>query len=112
MNMIDISSLTKLYYTIGEVAEMFDVSTSLIRYWEGEFSNLRPMKNRKGDRRFTKEQIQEVSLIYDLVKVKGYTLEGAKNALIEERHADKRKKALLKQLMTLRKGLLDLRERL
>jgi len=112
MNMIDISTLTKLYYTIGEVAEMFDVSTSLIRYWEGEFSNLRPMKNRKGDRRFTKEQIQEVSLIYDLVKVQGYTLDGAKNALIEERHTSKRKKALLKQLMTLRKGLLGLRERL
>jgi DNA-binding transcriptional MerR regulator len=56
--------LTKLYYTIGEVAEMFDVSKSLIRYWESEFSVLKPHKNSKGDRRFTKQNIDQLELIW------------------------------------------------
>ena len=67
----------KRYYTIGEVADMFGISKSLIRYWEGEFDNLKPHKNSKGDRRFTPANIEQLRLIYDLVKVKGFTLEGA-----------------------------------
>jgi len=104
--------LTKLYYTIGEVAAMFDVSTSLIRYWEGEFPNLRPIKNRKGDRRFTKEHIAELDAIYQLVKVKGYTLDGAKNAIAEEKQISKNKQKLLNKLNTLRKQLIAMRETL
>ena len=73
--------LTKLYYTIGEVAEMFDVSKSLIRYWESEFSVLKPHKNSKGDRRFTKQNIDQLELIYHLVKERGFTLEGAKKEI-------------------------------
>jgi len=73
--------LTKLYYSIGEVAEMFDVSKSLIRFWESEFDLLKPHKNSKGDRRFTQQNIGQFQMIYDLVKERGFTLEGAKKEL-------------------------------
>lgn len=71
----------KLYYSIGEVAKAFDVNNSLIRYWEQEFPILRPKKNRKGNRYFTPEDIQNLQIIYHLVKEKGYTLDGARVAL-------------------------------
>ncbi|HRX27767.1 MAG TPA: MerR family transcriptional regulator [Saprospiraceae bacterium] len=74
----------KLYYSISEVAEMFDVTTSLIRYWEGEFPSLKPKKNRSGDRQFTKKDIDNIAQIYALVKEKGYTLDGARRALKSE----------------------------
>jgi len=73
--------LTKLYYTIGEVADMFAVSNSLIRYWETEFKILKPSKNSKGDRRFTVKDIRNLERIYTLVKERGFTLEGAKKEL-------------------------------
>lgn len=85
MKTIDTQNLEKLYYTIGEVAEMFEVSRSLLRYWENEFSFLTPRKNRKGDRLFTKENIQQIQIIYALVKVRGFTLEGAKQELKKEK---------------------------
>lgn len=84
--MIDPQSLTKRYYKIGEVAKMFGVATSLIRYWEGEFSELKPQKNNKGVRRFLKEDVLVVNIIYDLVKVKGYKLEGAKLAMANKEY--------------------------
>lgn len=71
----------KLYYSIGEVAKAFDVNTSLIRYWEQEFPILRPKKNKKGNRYFTPEDINNLKIIYHLVKEKGYTLDGARIAL-------------------------------
>lgn len=71
--------LTKLYYSIGEVAEMFQVNTSLIRFWEKEFSIFQPKKNKKGNRLFTVKDIKNFNKIYHLVKIKGYTLDGAKN---------------------------------
>ncbi|MGV6862406.1 MAG: MerR family transcriptional regulator [Putridiphycobacter sp.] len=80
MQLID-KKLTKLYYTIGEVAEMFKVNTSLIRFWEKEFSILKPKKNKKGNRLFTVKDIKNLEKIYDLVKIKGFTLDGAKKAL-------------------------------
>jgi DNA-binding transcriptional MerR regulator len=73
--------LTKLYYSIGEVADMFDVNASLIRFWEKEFSVLKPKKNKKGNRLFTVKDIQNLEKIYNLVKIKGFTLEGAKKEL-------------------------------
>ena len=73
--------LTKLYYSIGEVAEMFGVSNSLIRYWETEFKVLKPHKNKKGDRRFMVKDIRTLERIYTLVKERGFTLEGAKKEL-------------------------------
>lgn len=71
----------KLFYTMGEVAEMFDVNQSLIRYWETQFRVLRPKRNKKGNRLFTPEDIRNLKLIYHLVKERGMTLEGAKKAL-------------------------------
>lgn len=73
--------IVKRYFTIGEVAEMFDVATSLIRFWETEFDLINPKKNKKGNRQFTQEDISNVKLIYHLVKEKGYTLQGAKDIL-------------------------------
>lgn len=79
--MIKASELTKLYYSIGEVAKMFDVNTSLIRFWEKEFSSIKPKKNKKGNRLFSPDSILELQKIYQLVKIDGHTLDGAKKAL-------------------------------
>ncbi len=71
----------KLYYSIGEVAQAFNVNTSLIRFWEKEFDIIAPKKNKKGDRFFTPKDIENLKIIYHLVKEKGYTLEGARTVL-------------------------------
>lgn len=78
---IDYSKLTKLYYSIGEVAELFEVNTSLIRFWEKEFNLKQPKKNKKGDRLFTIKEIQVFHKIFELVKIQGFKLEAAKNQL-------------------------------
>jgi DNA-binding transcriptional MerR regulator len=83
VNQVNIKELTKLYYSIGEVAEMFGVNTSLIRFWEKEFAIIQPKKNRKGNRMFTPKDIENFNKIYHLVKEQGFTLEGAKKALKE-----------------------------
>ena len=75
----------KRYYGIGEVAEAFKVNTSLIRFWEKEFDILRPKKNAKGNRKFTPEDIKNLKFIYHLVKERGFTLEGAKTHLKEDK---------------------------
>lgn len=71
----------KRYYKIGEVAKAFSVNTSLIRFWEKEFDIIKPKKNAKGNRLFTPEDISNFKLIYNLVKERGFTLEGAKQKL-------------------------------
>ena len=71
----------KRYYKIGEVAKAFGVNTSLIRFWEKEFEVITPKKNAKGNRLFTKEDIENFKLIFHLVKERGFTLEGAKQKL-------------------------------
>ena len=81
MNKVAEHNLTKIYYTIGELAEMFDVNTSLIRFWEKEFQVIAPKKNRKGNRLFTPKDIVNINKIYYLVRIKGFTLDGAKNAI-------------------------------
>ena len=75
----------KRYYSIGEVAKAFSVNTSLIRFCEKEFEEIQPKKNAKGNRKFTPEDIQNLELIYHLVKERGFTLEGAKTHLKENR---------------------------
>jgi len=85
---INPKELTKLYYSIGEVAELFDVNTSLIRFWEKEFSAIKPKKNNKGNRLFTVKDIQTIDRIYELVKVEGHTLDGARKALREKKTVD------------------------
>lgn len=72
----------KLYYSIGEVANAFNVNTSKIRYWEKEFPILKPRRNAKGNRYFTPEDIKNLKMIFHLVEEKGYTLDGARFALV------------------------------
>ena len=85
MSRINPKDLTKLYYSIGEVAELFDVNTSLIRFWEKEFSAIKPKKNNKGNRLFTVKDIQTIDRIYELVKIEGHTLDGARKSLREKK---------------------------
>lgn len=101
--------LTKRYYTIREVAQMFDVSKSLVRFWEEEFDFLKPYKNSKGERRFTAENVRQFETIFHLVKEKGYTLSGAKKALREEKDQIRQKQEVLKTLRRLRGFLEDLK---
>ena len=110
--MIDVTQLTKLYYSIGEVAELFGVSTSLIRYWESEFNALKPQKNRKGERRYTKKDIEVLQVIYKLVKEEGYTLDGARKHLKEAKQQSNKNKSLIKELTTIKNGLIKLKDRL
>ena len=74
----------KLYYSIGEIAESFNVNPSLIRFWEKEFEILTPKKNNKGTRKFTSQDIDKIELIYFLVKERGFTLEGRKKKYIHK----------------------------
>ena len=76
----------KLYYSIGEVATMFNVNTSLIRFWEKEFDILKPKKNKKGNRLFTQQDVDNLKLIFHLVKERGFTLEGAKKKIKENKN--------------------------
>ncbi|MFM7662784.1 MAG: MerR family transcriptional regulator [Bacteroidota bacterium] len=78
---IDYSKLTKLYYSIGEVAQLFSVNASLIRFWEKEFELPHPKKNNKGNRMFTIKEIQTLDKIYQLVKIEGYKHDAAKEKL-------------------------------
>ena len=73
--------ITKKYFTIGEVAEKLEVNTSLIRFWETEFEELSPKKNKKGTRRYSSIDVEKLQTIHHLVKEKGYTLDGAKDQL-------------------------------
>jgi DNA-binding transcriptional MerR regulator len=104
--------IEKLYYSIGEVAEMFTVAPSLIRFWESEFEIIKPKKNRKGNRQFTKEDIDNVRTIYHLVKEKGFTLQGAKEMLRNDSQAVKDKMEMLDSLRSVRKFLVELREKM
>jgi DNA-binding transcriptional MerR regulator len=70
--------IEKVYYTIGEVARIFNVNTSHIRFWSKNFEAIKPITNKKGNRLYTKEDIENIGKIYHLVKEKGYTLKGAK----------------------------------
>lgn len=81
MPLIDIQQLSKLYYSIGEVAELLDVNASLLRFWEKEFKFEISKKNAKGNRLFSVKEIEKINRIYHFVKIEGYTLDGAKKAL-------------------------------
>lgn len=104
--------IEKLYYSIGEVAEIFNVAPSLIRFWESEFDIIKPKKNRKGNRQFTKEDIDSVRTIYHLVKEKGFTLQGAKEMLRNNSFEVKDKLELIDSLKSVRRFLAEVRDRL
>ncbi len=102
----------KLYYGIGEVAEAFDVNTSLIRFWEKEFDVLKPKKNAKGNRKFTPQDIINLELIYHLVKERGFTLEGAKIHLKENKKKTLDHFEIIRKLETVKSELLKIKEQL
>lgn len=104
--------IEKLYYSIGEVAEMFHVAPSLIRFWETEFDIIQPRKNRKGNRQFTKEDIANVRLIYHLVKEKGFTLQGAKEMIRQDAMAVRNKMEVIESLRAIRTFLIEVRDRI
>ena len=104
--------IEKLYYSIGEVADMFGVSTSLIRFWESEFDILQPKKNRKGDRSFTKKDIDTLNLIFHLVKEKGFTLKGAKQHIKNNRAKTERNIKVIQALKKMRGYLSELKSNL
>ena len=103
------SGLTKLYYSIGEVAEMLHVNASLIRYWEKEFKNIKPKKNRKGNRLFTEKDIETLKYVHHLVKEKGLTLEGARNIINEPDSAHLSNFQIIEKLEGLKRFLQELR---
>lgn len=99
----------KQYYSIGEVAEMFNLNTSLLRYWETEFDILKPRKNRKGDRHFRPEDIKNLSLIHHLLRQRKYTIEGAKDYLKKNKAKAHQSFGLIQRLEKLKKFLLELK---
>ncbi|MEM0519126.1 MULTISPECIES: MerR family transcriptional regulator [Aequorivita] len=102
----------KLYYSIGEVAEAFSVNTSLIRFWEKEFDVLKPKKNAKGNRKFTPQDIKNLELIYHLVKERGFTLEGAKIHLKENKQKTLNQFEIIRKLESVKAELLKIKEQL
>lgn len=112
---INIAALNKLYYTIGEVATMFNVNHSLIRFWEKEFSIIQPKKNKKGNRLFTPKDIENFNKIYHLVKIQGFTLEGAKKELKKknsEVETSSQSESIIEKLEAIKEKLLQLRKTL
>ncbi len=102
----------RLYYPIGDVAAMFNVNASLIRFWEKEFDILKPKKNKKGNRLFTPDDVSNLRVIFHLVKEKGYTLEGAKKILENKGESLTREVELKDTLLRVRKFLEELKNQL
>ncbi|MFW5758937.1 MAG: MerR family transcriptional regulator [Bacteroidota bacterium] len=106
------NQITKLYYSICEVASMFKVNTSLIRFWEKEFDIIKPKKNKKGNRMFTQKDVDNFHLIYNLVKERGYTLKGAKEKLKKNPQDSLKEYEILKSLQNIESFLLDIKKHL
>ena len=102
----------KRYYTIGEVAKAFEVNTSLLRYWEKQFKEIQPKKKTSGIRKYTPQDVQNIKLIYHLLKEKGMTIEGAKNQLKDSKSSEENKMDVLKKLERIKKELENLRDNL
>ena len=104
--------IEKLYYSIGEVAKIFEVNTSLIRFWEKEFDIIRPHKNKKGNRLFTQKDIDHFHLIYHLVKERGMTLKGVQKKLKENKDETQNNFEVVKRLQDIRQVLVDMKDTL
>ncbi len=102
------AKVEKLYYSIGEVAKMFDVNTSLIRFWEKEFDIIKPKKNKKGNRLFTKTDIDNFHIIFHLVKEQGMTLKGAKKKMKENKEDTEHNFKIIRSLENIKGMLTDL----
>jgi DNA-binding transcriptional MerR regulator len=104
--------IEKVYYSIGEVAEMFGVNTSLIRFWEKEFDVIKPKKNKKGNRLFTKLDIDNFHIIFHLVKERGMTLKGAQKKLKDNHDDTLNNFEVVKSLKNIREILIEIKENL
>lgn len=104
--------IEKLYFTIGEVAEIFKVNTSLIRFWEKEFDIIKPTKNKKGNRLFTQKDLDNFRIIYRLVKEEGYTLDGARRRLKRNRSEEEINLEIAKSLVNIKDMLLEVKDSL
>ena len=102
--------IEKLYYSIGEVAKALNVNVSLVRFWEKEFNILQPKKNKKGNRMFTATDFENLKLIFHLVKERGFTLEGAKNKLKENKEDTINNFEIISRLKEIRSFLVELKE--
>ncbi len=100
----------RLFYSIQEVAAHFAVNISLLRFWEKEFDNIKPKKTAGGTRQYTREDIQQIEVVYHLVKEKGMTLEGARKKLKTRKDEETRRVEAVSQLMEIKKELLLLQE--
>lgn len=104
--------IPKLYYSMGEVAEMFGVNQSQIRFYEKEFEILKPKKNRKGNRLFRNEDVENLKIIFNLVKDKGYTLQGAKDYLKDNHKEAQERLKIIESLENMRSFLLEVKKSL
>ncbi|RCH55990.1 MerR family transcriptional regulator [Mucilaginibacter hurinus] len=104
--------ISKMYYTMGEVSAMFDVNQSMLRFYEKEFDILQPKKNKKGNRYFTPEDIENLKVIFHLIKEKGYTLNGAKEHMKNNMGSTKDQQRVIDKLNDLKKFLLEVRDQL
>ena len=102
--------IEKLYYSIGEVAKILNVNVSLVRFWEKEFDILQPKKNKKGNRMFTVADFENLKLIFHLVKERGFTLEGAKNKLKENKEDTINNFEIISRLKEIRSFLVESKE--
>ncbi len=102
--------IEKVFYSIGEVAELFDLPTSTLRYWEQEFTVLKPKRNKKGTRYYTKKDIENLRLIHHLVKERGMTLKGAKQKIRENREDLDNSHEIVKKLQHIRSLLVRIRD--
>ena len=104
--------IEKQYYTIGEVAAQFDVAPSLIRFWETEFEQLKPKKNKKGNRQYTPKDIETLRTVYHLVKERGYTIQGAREALKNSNSKVKDNLDMIESLEKVRGFLVEIKKQL
>jgi len=103
-------TIEKVIFTIGEVAEMIGENTSLIRYWENNFDILKPQKNKKGNRLFSKDDVETVKLIHHLVKERGLTLKGAQQKLKDNRDETINNFEIVKRLQIIKEELIGIRD--
>lgn len=104
--------IEKRYFSIGEVAKMLEVNTSLVRFWEKEFDILKPKRNKKGNRLFTQKDLANIKLIYHLVKERGFTLEGAQAKLRENKDDTAKNAEVVERLRSIRQALMDIKREL
>lgn len=105
---LNLENSNRLYYSIKEVAAHFGVNESLLRFWETEFDIINPRKTEGGARQYTKKNIEDIAVVYHLVREKGLTLEGARQTLRQKKDEETRKVQVIQKLEQIKKELEDL----